>query len=140
MSSGKIFGKELIIIVLLVLLVVASTILILFQTPDSVSKADNKVHIVYFYRPSCENCTDTNKEIERIYHSYPGRLEIRKIDITPPMDSETSQIYSYYIKKFDLMPGFVPLVTVNDTIYLVGSGSVATHLEGIVNGSIVVVK
>jgi hypothetical protein len=138
MAGGRIFGKGLIAIAIVIVLLVVSAIFLIFQTPGAVSTTDNKVHIAYFYRPSCENCTETNKEIERVNQSYPGRLEIRKFDISTPMDAGTSQVYTYYIKKFDLKPGMVPLVIVNETIYLVGSDSVIHHLEGIVNGSIVV--
>lgn len=138
MENGRIFGKELIIIVILIMLMIVSALFLFYTTPGSVPKPDNKVHIIYFYRPSCENCTDTNKEIERVNQSYPGRLDIRKIDISTPMNDETTQIYTYYTEKFDLSPGMVPLVIVNETIYLVGAASVAPHFEGIVNGSIVV--
>jgi thiol-disulfide isomerase/thioredoxin len=139
MESGRIFGKELIIIVILIMLLIVPAIFLLFTTPGSVPITDNKIHIVYFYRPSCESCTEANKEIERVNQSYPGRLEIRKIDISTPMNAETHQIYMYYAEKFDLSPGMVPLVIVNETIYLVGADSVP-HFEGIVNGSIVVVQ
>jgi hypothetical protein len=140
MASGRISGKGLIVIAIVIVLLIVSAIFLLFHTQGSISKTDNKVHIVYFYRPTCENCTDINRELERINQYYPGRLAIRRFDISTPMDAETSQIYTYYIKKFDLTPGFVPLVIVNETIYLVGSDSIVPHLEGIVNGSIVVVQ
>lgn len=136
MSNKWISGREL-VIGLLVVIVVTAVIFIMVFAPGSSSKPVDKVHIIYFYRPSCENCEDVSKELEQINQSYPGRLEIRKYDITIPVDPETYQIYTYYLKKFkSVTPGDVPLVIVNDKIGLEGYSSVTTTIEGIVNGSI----
>ncbi len=138
MSNKWLCGREL-IIVLIVVLIVAIVVSLIILTPGSPLKPVNKVHIVYFYRPSCENCDETSLELERINQSYPGRLEIRKFGITLPVDAETSQTYTYYLNKFDsVIPGVVPLVIVNDNKEFEGYSSIATNVEGIVNGSVII--
>jgi thiol-disulfide isomerase/thioredoxin len=136
MSNTWIYKNKL-VIALFILILVTSVIFLIVITPGSPLKPDNKVHVVYFYRPSCGTCDDTSKELERINQSYPGRLEITKIDITIPVDAETYQLYTYYLKKFEsVTPGDVPWVIVDDKKDFEGYNSVKTNLEGIVNGSI----
>jgi len=130
-------GKYEYIIIVLMTLLTVSSIWLVFFAPGPMAKQDNRVHIVYFYKTSCEYCNYTNAEFDRINTLAPGRLDITKYDISPPMSDETNQVYDYYVKKFSFAtPGEVPWVIIENRTDLTGYYAIRDNLEGIITGSI----
>ncbi|MFH1398903.1 MAG: thioredoxin domain-containing protein [Candidatus Woesearchaeota archaeon] len=95
------------------------------ETEAFLSKATDKVCMVYFYSESCSHCANVKPIVDSLEDKYRDSIRLTRYDVSKP---ENIQLYNQLCALRDYSGKSIPLIGINDQI-LVGETEIKERLE-----------